>query len=62
MSRDNSRELTRKSTQGIFLLHLARLLILGDKQLGACVGQWGDSETPEGHANPKESREWRAEL
>ena len=37
MSRDDSRELTRKSTRGIFVLHLAGLLILGDGRLTWCV-------------------------
>ena len=37
MSRDNSRELTRKSTRGIFVLHLAGLFELGDEQLTWCV-------------------------
>ena len=55
MSRDDSRELTRKSTRCIFVLHLAELL-------AAWVDRCRDSETPEGQANPKENREWRAEL
>ena len=33
MSRDDSRELTRKSTREIFILHLAGLLELEDGQL-----------------------------
>ena len=37
MSRDGSRELTRKSTRGIFVLQLARLLGLGDERLTWCV-------------------------
>ena len=37
VSRDNSRKLTRKSTRGIFVLHLAKLLGLGDERLGAYV-------------------------
>ena len=36
MSRDESRELTRKSTQGILVLHLEGL-ILGDERLTWCV-------------------------
>ena len=37
MSRDDSRELTRKSTLGIFVLHLAGLLRLRDERLTWCV-------------------------
>ena len=37
MSRDDSRELTRKSTRGIFDLHLTGLLGLGDERLTWCV-------------------------
>ena len=35
--RDDSRELTRKSSQGTFVLHLAGLLGLVDKRLTWCV-------------------------
>ena len=37
MSRDDSRELTRKSTRRILVLHLAGLLILEDERLTWCV-------------------------
>ena len=37
MSGDDSRELTRKTTRGKFVLHLARLLELGDERLSWCV-------------------------
>ena len=62
MSQDDSRELTRKSTRGILILHLAGSLRLGDEPLCACVDQCQDSVTLEGQANPKESRERCAEL
>ena len=63
MSRDYSRELTRKSTRGTFVLHLARLLRLRDERLlGAYVDQCRDSVTSKRQFSPKESREWRVEL
>ena len=37
VSLDDSRELIRKSTRGIFVLHLAGLLRLGDERLFWCV-------------------------
>ena len=37
MSLDDSSELTRKSTHGIFVLHLAGSLGLGDERLTWCV-------------------------
>ena len=37
MGRDDSRELTRKSTLGILLLHLVGLLRLGDERLTWCA-------------------------
>ena len=47
MSQDDSRELTRKSTRGIRVIHLAGSLRLGDKQLTWCmrgsVQRLGDS-------------------
>ena len=63
MSQDDSRELTRKSTRGIFVRHLARSLGLeASDLLSAFVDRCRDSVTQEGQANPKESRERRAEL
>ena len=63
MSQDDSRELTRKSTRGILILHLAGSLGLGDEPLTLCVRgsvpRLGDSR---GAGQPKESRERRAEL
>ena len=61
MSQDDSRELTRKSTRGILVIHLAGSLRLEEKRL-TCVDRCRDSVTTEGQANPKESRERRAEL
>ena len=37
MSWDDSREMTRKSTRGIFVLHLAGSLGLGDERPTWCV-------------------------
>ena len=63
MSRDDSRELTRKSTRGIFVRQLVRLLELGDERLTWCVRgsvpRLGDSR---GAGQPKESRERLLEL
>ena len=53
-SRDRSRKLTIKSTRGTFVLHLARLLGLGDERLNMCVRGSVTSRMP---ANPKESRD-----
>ena len=54
MSQDDSRELTRKSTLGIRVIHLARSLGLGDERLTWCmrglVLRLGDSE---GAGQPK---------
>ena len=63
MSWDDSKELNRKSTRGIFVLHLARLFGLKDEQLTWCihgsVPRLGDFR---GQDNPKESREQHEEL
>ena len=62
VNRDNSRELSRKSTRGILVLYIEGLLGLRDERLGACVDWCGDSVTPKGQANPKGSKELRVEL
>ena len=63
MSQDDSRELTRNSTQGILVLHLAGSLELGDERLTWCVcGSVPRLVTLEGQANSKESRERRGAL